>query len=83
MDTVTSGAICIPLNYFSQRIGIEAFRNGRVEKHYLALVYGLVSEDEIRIETPVGDDARNPKVIELGFGLELHFCVTDFFFLIV
>jgi 23S rRNA-/tRNA-specific pseudouridylate synthase len=44
LDSVTSGCLCVPLNYFSQRLGVEAFENGRANKNYLALVYGRLDE---------------------------------------
>lgn len=37
LDAITSGVICIPLNYFSQRLAVSAFTNNKVEKYYLAL----------------------------------------------
>jgi 23S rRNA-/tRNA-specific pseudouridylate synthase len=37
LDTITSGVICIPLNYFSQRIAVQAFQTGNAQKYYLAL----------------------------------------------
>lgn len=37
LDAITSGAICVPLNYFSQRLAVQAFTAGKVEKYYLAL----------------------------------------------
>ena len=37
LDSVTSGAICVPLNYFSQRIAVKVFEEGKAEKYYLAL----------------------------------------------
>lgn len=50
LDTVTSGCICVPLNYFSFRVGIEAFVNKKAEKFYLALVYGIVKpQHEVNI----------------------------------
>lgn len=46
LDAVTSGCLCIPFNYFSFRVGIEAFLKKKVEKYYLALVYGHVSPNK-------------------------------------
>lgn len=47
LDSVTSGCMCIPLNYFSFRIGLEAFIQHKAEKFYLALVYGLVKPQKV------------------------------------
>jgi len=66
LDAITSGAICIPLNYFSQRLAVKAFTTGKVEKYYLALVNGLVQEtDEFTINVPIGDDIKNYKFSKL------------------
>ena len=46
LDAVTSGCFCVPLNYFSFRVGLEAFVKKKAEKFYLALVYGLVSPQQ-------------------------------------
>lgn len=42
LDAVTSGCMCVPLNYFSLKVAMEAFVEKKAEKYYLALVYGLV-----------------------------------------
>jgi 23S rRNA-/tRNA-specific pseudouridylate synthase len=74
LDSVTSGAICVPLNYYSQNFAAKAFENNQVKKYYLALVYGIVKFDEIKkcagvkidrdneiinVDVPIGDDLRN------------------------
>lgn len=79
LDSVTSGCICIPLNYFSQRIAVDAFRSNKVEKYYLALVYGRVKQDGIiEINVPIGEDLRRPKYAECTIvdknGNKLDYC---------
>lgn len=74
LDSVTSGCICVPLNYYSQNYAAKAFENNQVNKYYLALVYGKVNYDEIQkfagvgidrdkeivsVQVPIGDDVRN------------------------
>jgi 23S rRNA-/tRNA-specific pseudouridylate synthase len=72
LDSVTSGCICVPLNYHSQRMAVDAFVSGNVEKYYLALVYGRVNADlhketkktmehEFIIDVPIGEDLRKIK----------------------
>lgn len=67
LDYVTSGCICIPLNYFSQRIGFESFLSGNVDKYYIALVYGQVKfqntdlDGMFEINVPIGEDASRLK----------------------
>jgi 23S rRNA-/tRNA-specific pseudouridylate synthase len=59
LDNATSGCICIPLTYFSQRLAIDAFSKKNVDKYYLALVFGKIKEqDEIKIDMPIGEDKR-------------------------
>ena len=59
LDAATSGCICIPLTYFSQRLAIDAFTKQNVDKYYLALVFGKINEkDEITIDMPIGEDRR-------------------------
>ena len=73
LDAITSGVICIPLNYFSQRIAVQAFKTENVEKYYLALVYGKIKyKKEFTIDVPIGDDINNysylkcPSIDETG-----------------
>lgn len=47
LDSVTSGCLCVPLNYYSQRMAVEAFQKGLVDKEYLALVWGRVETNKI------------------------------------
>lgn len=67
LDLVTSGCICLPLNYFSYRIAYEAFKTNNVSKYYLALVYGRLnpdlgaygvdhSDDMLTVDVPIGED---------------------------
>jgi 23S rRNA-/tRNA-specific pseudouridylate synthase len=74
LDSVTSGCVCIPLTYFSQRLAVEAFRNGDANKQYLSLVHGrlnetiadfsgvkLGSDGSFIINKPIGEDLRRLK----------------------
>jgi len=72
LDSVTSGCICVPLNYNSQRMAVDAFVSGNVDKYYLALVYGRVNalshrdnkkttDNEFIIDVPIGEDLRKLK----------------------
>ncbi len=80
LDAITSGVLCIPLNYFSQRIAVNAFAKGNAQKYYLALVYGLVKEtDEFLVRVPIGDDTRNYRfskcpIVDLN-NKKVEFCV--------
>ncbi|RNA33690.1 RNA pseudouridylate synthase domain-containing 1 [Brachionus plicatilis] len=67
LDSVTSGCICIPLNYFSQRIGFDAFRNGNADKYYIALVHGHLKFEQVdsdgmfELDVPIGEDSTRLK----------------------
>ena len=56
LDRDTSGVIAIAKTERASRIVSKAFRDRRVKKFYLALVYGVVSEDSGTIEAPIGRD---------------------------
>lgn len=47
LDAVTSGCMCVPLNYYSYRVGIEAFLKKKAQKYYIALVYGAIDINQI------------------------------------
>lgn len=54
LDMDTSGILIVAKNQFAhQQLGIE-FENNSVEKKYLAVVEGIVKEDENVIDLPVG-----------------------------
>lgn len=70
LDSVTSGCVCFPLNYFSFRYAFDAFKRHQAEKYYLALVYGKVDPNleipgvinsaetvnEFKINIPIGEN---------------------------
>ena len=71
LDAVTSGCIVVPLNKTSFLVAKKAFEIGNVEKKYLALVYGNLEPDKLKmfgvnskngyinVEIPIGDDSNN------------------------
>ncbi|MDW8140767.1 MAG: RluA family pseudouridine synthase [Candidatus Bipolaricaulota bacterium] len=56
LDEGTSGVLVIAKTDEAHRNLIEQFKNRAVEKIYIALVHGVVTEDEGRIEGPIGRD---------------------------
>ena len=54
LDKQTSGLIVVAKNAFAHRRLSADFMKKRVEKRYLALVEGIVSEDAGTIEAPIG-----------------------------
>ncbi|WP_130472059.1 RluA family pseudouridine synthase [Candidatus Magnetaquicoccus inordinatus] len=53
LDKDTSGCLLFALTPFALRSMAEAFRHGKVEKRYLALVRGVVAKDEGVIDLPL------------------------------
>lgn len=62
LDFSTSGVICIPLNKKACKEVAEAFNKKLTQKYYIAIVRGLFSVDTIEVNTPIGEDKRNPEV---------------------
>lgn len=59
LDEGTSGVLVIAKTDAAHRNLIEQFKKRSVEKIYIALVHGVVREDEGRIEGPIGRDPVN------------------------
>lgn len=59
LDRDTSGLMVFALNYPVQRRLNEHLRERRFEKHYQAIVAGLVAEDEGEIHLPIAPDWPN------------------------
>lgn len=58
LDRDTSGVIAISKNERATRIVTRAFRLRRVQKTYLALVAGVVTQETELIDAPIGRDAQ-------------------------
>ena len=58
LDRNTSGLLMIAKNNKTHEFLVEEMKNGRMIKKYLAVVKGIVVEDELTINKPIG---RNPK----------------------
>jgi RluA family pseudouridine synthase len=54
LDRETSGVVLLCKNRQSNRAVAEMFRLGKVDKSYLAVVYGRVTEDEFEVDAPIG-----------------------------
>lgn len=77
LDKQTSGLIVVAKNARAHRILSGHFMKKRVEKRYLALVEGVVEEDEGTIEAPIGryDELKHWSVKEDGKYSETRFWV--------
>ncbi|MFQ6118030.1 MAG: RluA family pseudouridine synthase, partial [Candidatus Bipolaricaulia bacterium] len=56
LDRETSGALVAAKTEEAHRNLVEQFKRGEVGKRYLALVHGIIEEEEGRIELPLGRD---------------------------
>jgi tRNA pseudouridine32 synthase/23S rRNA pseudouridine746 synthase len=59
LDMATSGLLLLARGAAAQRHLSRAFAERRIEKHYVALVHGLVERDAGRIELPLAADWPN------------------------
>ena len=56
LDKETSGLIIVAKNDVAHRALAEMFAERELEKRYIALVHGLVTKDEGRVDLPIGRD---------------------------
>jgi tRNA pseudouridine32 synthase / 23S rRNA pseudouridine746 synthase len=83
LDLDTSGIMAIPLNKPTHSHISRQFQERKVEKSYHAVVFGLLEEDEGKIELPIATDWDNrPKQIiceERGKSALTHYQVLERF----
>lgn len=82
LDRDTSGVIALAKTERANRIVSKAFRERRVKKLYLALVYGVIAEDSGTIDAPIGYEPHMwPRwgVRETGDSSQTHFTVKERF----
>lgn len=58
LDFATSGILCISLHKAAAGAFTKCFVKHQVDKYYLALVRGHLSEEMVDISVPIGDDMR-------------------------
>jgi 23S rRNA pseudouridine1911/1915/1917 synthase len=68
LDKDTSGLLIVAKTNDAYRLLVEAMRERRIVRRYLALVLGAFSLPTGRIEAPVGRSARNPTKMEVAGG---------------
>lgn len=59
LDQGTSGIVMIPLNYITLRTLTKQFEDRGIHKHYVAIVAGLVAQDQGEIQLPLICDWPN------------------------
>lgn len=67
IDKDTSGLMLVAKNNEAHQILADDFKNKRVERKYIALVKGILQNNNIVIDAPIGRDEKNRKKM----------CVTD------
>lgn len=65
LDKNTSGLMVIAKNNKSHQSLIKQFSSRKVEKEYIALVYGIVKEDFFTVDAPIGRKKRDRKKMAL------------------
>lgn len=76
LDKNTSGLMVIAKNDFSHQDLSKQFSSRKVEKEYIALVYGIVKEDFFTVDAPIGRSKRDRKKMGLSSGGRKS--ITDF-----
>ncbi|MFY9608611.1 MAG: RluA family pseudouridine synthase [Blastocatellia bacterium] len=80
LDRATSGVMVVAKTQRALSVLSRHFHKRLVEKRYLALVHGNISEDDGTIIAPIGrDEDRRPRwwVMESGKHAETRFCVRE------
>jgi 23S rRNA pseudouridine1911/1915/1917 synthase len=82
LDQDTSGVLAIAKNpYIHQHIS-EQMKEQKVEKQYVSLVHGVISEDEGKVDEPIDRDPESPHVrivTPTGYPAVTHFRVEKRF----
>ncbi|NCB41824.1 MAG: RluA family pseudouridine synthase [Clostridia bacterium] len=83
LDRDTSGLIIIAKNSHCQDFLVKEMKENRVVKMYLAVVYGIIEENEGVIDLPIDKDqdhVARRKVIESGYASITHYKVLKRFY---
>lgn len=76
LDKNTSGLMVIAKNDRSHQNLSKQFSSRKVEKEYIALVYGIVKEDFFTVDAPIGRKKRERK--KMGLSSKGKKAITDF-----
>ncbi len=67
LDQGTSGIVMFPLNYMCLRLLTKQFETRGIHKHYVAVVTGLVAQDEGEVQLPLICDWPNRPLQKVCF----------------
>ena len=81
LDYDTSGLVILPRNKAALSHISKQFQARKVQKHYTAIVDGLIEEDQGLIDLPIGKDEANPRCYKIchtsGKASQTHFTVIS------
>ncbi len=77
LDKETSGVMVLAKNRHSYTGLVEEFKTRKVKKQYLAIVWGKVKKESLRVNLPLSRDKKQRLRMKVGF-LESKSAVTDF-----
>ncbi len=79
LDAETSGVLLLGRHTWAARRAQSAFQRGKVEKSYLAIVFGRPVEDRFSVDLPLGYHSRDSFVFrQLPEGQEARTSLTEF-----
>jgi len=67
LDKETSGVMVFAKNNFSHLNLIEQFRLRKVKKEYLAISWGNIKQDNIKVDLPIGRDTKERVKMKISF----------------
>ncbi len=68
LDRNTSGLLMIAKNNRAHEYLVDAMKTGKITKKYLAIVKGVISEDEFTINKPIARNLKQPHKMMVGEG---------------
>jgi 23S rRNA pseudouridine1911/1915/1917 synthase len=80
LDQDTSGVLAVAKNGYAHQYVSDQFQEGRVQKTYIAVVYGHVIQDQGTVEGPIDRDPEEPHkriVIPTGAPSTTHYEVIE------
>jgi len=77
LDRETSGCLVFAKNNFTHLKLVEQFRERRIKKEYLAIVWGIVNKDKLVVDLPLRRDEKNRLKMKVSF-LKAKKAYTEF-----
>jgi len=77
LDKETSGVMILAKNKDAQRRFSGYFTKSQIKKTYLALISGAVTQDAGTIDAPIGNNRRDPRLMDIDFSSRGKKAVTN------